>query len=173
MTGPDDHHRRSRISALTAIAAALDDPARLVHAVQGAADDEDAVRRISGAFDVDEWQAHALMDLQFGVLTPAHRSRVTAELALLRAAWGAPLEGELELTRRRRALLSVDGTERRFTAGGLPGLLDSVAAFLRSEIAAPRLRPVVLTVTGELAGPVGMTVLPDGSASLDYEDTDS
>jgi hypothetical protein len=173
MTTPDDHERRSRVLALTAIAAALDDPARLVQAVQGAADDEGALRRIGAAFDVDERQAQSLMDLQFGRLTLAHRSRVAAELALLRAEWGTPVEGELELTGGRSALLAVDGTERRFTAGDLPGLIDEVAAFLRTEIAVPRLRPVILTVSGGLAGPVGMTVLPDGTTSVDHEDPDS
>jgi hypothetical protein len=173
VTVPDDSQRRARILALSAVAAALHDPARLVHAVHAAADDADAVRRISAAFGVDERQAQTLMDLQFGVLTPAHRRRVTEELGLLLAPWGTPVEGALELTGRRRALLSVDGTERRFTAGGLPGLLDEVAAFLRTEIAVPRLRPVVLTVTGGATCPVGMTVLPDGSASFGYADADS
>ena len=98
---------------------------------------------------------------------------MAAELALLRAAWGTPVEGELELTGGRSALLSVDGTEHRVSAADLPGLLDEAAAFLRTEIAAPRLRPVVLAVTGAPAGPIGMTVLPDGRASFDYADADS
>jgi hypothetical protein len=81
-----------------------------------------------------------------------------------------PVAGELVLTGRRSALLSIDGADHRFTAGGIPGLLDEVAAFLRTDIAAPRLRPVVLTVTVGRAGPVRMAVLPDGNASFHYGD---
>ncbi|SOD94633.1 hypothetical protein [Blastococcus haudaquaticus] len=167
----DEDRRTERLAVLTAIGAALEDPIRLLQVITGAADDEDAVRRVAAAFAVTEPAARVLMDLQFGRLTRAARDRLTEELRILRADWGPPVEARLVLT-GRTALLSVDGTERRFTAGGVNALLDEVVGFLRSEIAVSRLRPVAVVVTGRAAGPVGMTVRPDGSASFGYEDRD-
>jgi hypothetical protein len=161
------------VRLLSAIEVALDDPVRLVHALQGAADDQDAVRQVGAAFDADEQVARALMDLQFGRLTAASRARLADELRILRTDWGAPVDGELTLTGRRSGVLTVDGAARRFTARGLSGLLDGVAAFVRTDIAVPRLRPVAVVVTGAPGGPVGMTVWPDGTASFDYEDAGS
>ena len=165
----DDDGRAARLAALSAIGSALEDPIRLLGIVADAYDDEDAVRKVAEAYDVDELPARALLDLQFGRLTRAARGRVTEALRILRAEWGPPVEAQLMLS-GRRAVLSVDGTEHRFTAGGVHGLLDEVAGFLQSEIAVPRLRPVSVVVTGRSAGPVGMTVRPDGSASFGYED---
>jgi hypothetical protein len=168
VTADAEHARQERLAALATVETALADPVRLVRALTDAEDDEDAVRRISAAFDVDEQQARVLMDLQFGRLTRAGRLQLTEELRILRTEWGPPVEAGLVLTGRRSAVLSTDGTEHRVTAGGLTGLLDRVVALLWTEIAVPQLRPVVVAVTGAVAGPVGMTVRPDGTASFDY-----
>ena len=169
--GTDDG-RAERLAVLTAMAAALEDPVRLFRVLTDAEDDEDAVREVAAAYDVDEPVARTLVDLQFRRLTRAGRSRLTEELRILRTAWGPPVQARLALT-GRRAVLSVDDGEQRFTASDAGALLDEVVGFLRSEIAVPRLRPVAVVVTGRATGPTGMTVRPDGSASFDYEEAGS
>jgi hypothetical protein len=165
-----DADRLEHLAVLIAIEAALDDPVRLAHVLAEADDDRDAVGRVTATFGVDERQALALLDLQFGRLTRAHRARLADELRVLRADWGPPVEGELVLTGRRTAVLSAEGTTRRLTARTLAALLDEVVALVRTTIAAPRLRPVVLTVTGATKGLAGVTVRPDGSASFDHHE---
>jgi hypothetical protein len=74
-----------------------------------------------------------------------------------------------ELHGRRQATLVLDGTEHRFRAGGLPGLLDELTDFLRVRVVLPHLRPVLLT-TGLPGGPTRITLWPDGGADYEYPD---
>lgn len=96
----DDHGCAARLAVPAAIEAALDDPVRLLHAVTGAEDDEDAVRRILEAYEVDPQvaRARALLGLRFGRFTRADRARLTAELRILRAGWGPPATTRLAVT---------------------------------------------------------------------------
>lgn len=89
MTGELEH----RLSILAAMEGALADPVRLVGALAGAADDEDAVQRVRDAFGLSEEQATAVLDLQFRRLHRAGRARVTDELAMLRADHGPAESG--------------------------------------------------------------------------------
>ncbi|MFP5372575.1 MAG: hypothetical protein ACLGI3_17760 [Actinomycetes bacterium] len=158
-----DDARRARIRVLSAIGAAAADPVRLLAAVQEAADDEDALRRVGEAFSVDEDLSQVLLDLRVGQLSGAFRSRVADELRLLGAEWGAPVEASLTVPGRRHGVLTVEGAEHRLRAGGWPALFDAVHAFLRDEVARPLLRPVVLTGGEAAGGPARWTVWPDGS----------
>lgn len=58
--------------------------------------------------------------------------------------------------------------ERRFTAGGVEGVLDRVTQHLLQDVAVPRLRPVVVEVSGAAGGPVRISVSPGSSASYEY-----
>jgi hypothetical protein len=93
---------------------------------------------------------------------------LAGELRVLRADWGAAIEAELRFTGRRSAVLTLDGTERRFAAGGAATVLDVVFRHLLDAVARPALRPVVATVTGLRGGPTGMTVTPGGDGHHDY-----
>lgn len=166
MNGPDG--RAQRISILAAYEAALADPVRLVGVLADAADDEGAVRRVRDAFGLSEEQAGAVLDLQFRRLHRVGRSRVADELAVLRAEWGPPLPGTLAFTSRRSAVLTLEEQEQRFTAGGGQAVLDRVTEHLLHDVAVPRLRPVVVEVSGRSGGPIRITVSPAYSASYEY-----
>ncbi|SDE41440.1 hypothetical protein SAMN05660485_00877 [Blastococcus fimeti] len=160
--------REHRLSILAATEAALADPVRLVGVLADAVDDEDAVRRVRDAFGLSAEQATAVLDLQFRRLHRAGRTRVTDEVAVLRAEWGPALPCTLRFTSRRSALLTVEEQERRFTAGGAQDVLDRVTEHLLHDVAVPRLRPVVVEVSGATGGPVRITVSPASSASYHY-----
>jgi hypothetical protein len=160
--------RAERLSALAAIEAVLADPARLVREVQEAVDDGDAVRRVAEAFGLDPDQAVVALDVQVRSFTPARRAQVAEELRVLRAEWGPPIEGHVHFASRRSAVLTLDGTERRFSAGGTGGVLDLLFTHLLGDVARPALRPVVARVTGLPAGPTRMTVTPGGQGTYDY-----
>ena len=168
MTDRREAARADKLSILAALEAGLADPVRLVRLLQEATDDEDAVRRLADAFGLAPEQATAVLDQQLRLLTPAHRQRLADEVRLLRAEWGPPLAGELRFATRRSAVLTLDGTERRFTAGGAIGVLDLAFRYLADEVARPSLRPVVATVTGLPGGPTRMTVTPGGDGDFDY-----
>ncbi|MDT0274638.1 hypothetical protein [Blastococcus goldschmidtiae] len=163
-------HRRELPGPLAAIDAALADPVRLVAVLVDAEDDEDAVRRVRDAFDLTDEQAGSVLDLQFRRLHRAGRARVAEELRVRRTEWGPPLPGTLTFSGRRSAVLTVDGQERRFTAGGVESVLSRVSARLLDEVATPGLRPVVVEVSGLPGGPVRFTVTPPGTASFEYDD---
>jgi hypothetical protein len=163
----DDDARRAKVRVLSAIEAAAEDPIRLVRAVLDATDDEDAVRRVGAAFGLDDDLARVLLDLQFRGLSRSSRARRVAELGLLRAAWGPPVEATLTVSGRRRGVLSVDGAEHQFMATGRQDLLLQVHAFLHEQIARPRLRPVVLVDADAADGRLFWTVQPDGSGSAE------
>jgi hypothetical protein len=69
---------------------------------------------------------------------------------------------------RRSAVLTLDGVQRRFTAGGADGVLHLLFRHLLEEVARPALRPVVATVTGLTGGPTRMTVAPSGDGHYDH-----
>lgn len=163
----DRDARRHKIRVLSTIAAAAANPLRLLEAVQGAADDEDAVRRVGEAFDLDEELSQVLLDLSFRQLSIGSRRRTADELRLLRAEWGPPIEATLAVTGRRQGVLAVDGAEHRFRASGRKALMGQVHAFLVEQVARPQLRPVVLTDTAAAGGPVRWTFRPDGSGTAE------
>jgi hypothetical protein len=165
-----DPHRGERLSVLVAIDAALTDPVRLIGILAQAADDDDAVRRLRDAFDLDDVQAQAVLDLQVRRVTPAHRARIAEELRVLRTDWGPPVEAAVRFTGRRSAVLAVDGTERSFRAGGVSGVLERIGAFVVEEIAVPRLRPVTATISGLPDGPIRMTYTPARNGHVEYPD---
>jgi hypothetical protein len=162
--------RREQLSILTAIETVLADPVRLIGLLQDAADDEDALRRVRQEFDLDRVHAEAVIDVQFRRVNRADRARIAEELRLLRAAWGSPSEASVRFTSRRSAVLSLDGAEHPFRAGGAQGVLDLVSEFVVAEVARPRLRPVVVTVTGLPGGPARMTLTPVGDGHYEYAD---
>jgi len=122
------------------------------------------------AYGVDRVGARAALDLQFSRVSRGGRRRIAEELAVLRAEWGPPVEGRVRFTSRGSAVLSLDGTERRFDAGGTDGVLDRLHAFLTEDVAVRRLRPVVATISGLPGGPTRMTVSPARSGSYEYPD---
>jgi hypothetical protein len=160
--------RAEKVSALAAIEAALADPARLAQVVQEAVDDEDAVRRVGEAFGLSRDQAVTALDVQVRSFTSARRAQVAEELRVLRAEWGPPIEGRVHFVSRRSAVLTLDGTERRFSAGGAGGVLDLLFHHLLDEVARPALRPVVVGVTGLRTGPTLMTVTPGGDGDFEH-----
>jgi hypothetical protein len=166
----DDEARRFQLSVLTAIEAALDDPVRLVQAVQDAEDDEDALTRVAESFGVDRLHAQTLLDLKFGGLSRLKRDAIREELRVLRTPWGEPLELDLRYSGRRSAVLVLNGTEHQFRAAGPPSLQMKIHLFLHERVARPQLRPVVLTETGLEDGPRTYTIRPDGSGSAEYPD---
>ena len=163
----DHDARRHTIRVLSAIEAAAADPLRLIEAVQDAADDEDAVRRVGEAFDLDETLSRVLLDLQVSSLSTGSRRRVADELRLLRAEWAPPIEATLTITGRRHGVLTVDGAQHRFGASGRQVRFDEVHAFVHEQVARPQLRPVVLTGGEAAGGPVRWTVRPDGSGTAE------
>jgi hypothetical protein len=168
--GRDRDPRAQRLAILAAVDAALADPVRLVGILGQADDDDDAVRSLRDAFDLDEEQAQAVMDLQVRRVTPRHRARIAEELRVLRADWGPPIETEVRFTGRRSAALTIDGTEHRFRAGGRNGVLEKLGAFVLEEVAVPRLRPVTATITGLPDGPIRMTFTPARAGHFEYPD---
>ena len=166
----DDGHRGERLRILSGIEAALADPVRLIGILLNAEDDEDAIARLMDAFGVDAVQAQAMLDLQMRRVIPAHRARIAEELRVLRAEWGPAIEVQVRFSGRRSAVLTIDGTERSFRAGGLHGVLDKIREFVLDEVALPALRPVVATVAGLPDGPIRMTVTPARSGRYEYPD---
>jgi hypothetical protein len=110
------------------------------------------------------------MDLQVRRVTPVHRALIAEEIRVLRADWGPQIEAEVRFTGRRSAVLTLDGTEHRFRAGGLNGVLQNIGAFVLEEIAVPRLRPVAATITGLPDGPIRMTFTPARDGHFEYPD---
>jgi hypothetical protein len=169
-TPHDDVHRAERLRILTAIEAGLADPVRLVGIVQAAADDEDAVRQLAQEYGLDDVQAQAMLDMQVKRVTVAHRALIAEELRVLRAEWGPPVEADVRFNGRRSAVLSIDAAEYSFRAGGAQGVLDRIAEFVLEEIAVPRLRPVVATITGLPDGPIRITYTPSRDGQYEYPD---
>jgi len=165
-----DDGRHERLSILTAIESALADPVGLLGILLDAADDGDAIARLMDAYGVEAVQAQALLDLQVRRVIPAHRARLAEELRVLRAEWGPAIEAQVGFSGRRSAVLTVDGTEHRFRAGGVNGVLEEIGAFLLEEVAVPRLRPVTATIGGLPDGPVRMTCTPARDANIEYPD---
>jgi hypothetical protein len=165
-----DLQHSERLSILAAIESALADPVRLVGILVESADGDDAVRRLRNAFGLDDVQAQAVLDAQFRQVTAAPRARLAEELRVLRADWGPTVEAHIEFTGRRSAVLSVDGTEHTFRAGGVQSVLDRIAEFLLDEVAIPRLRPVAATISGLPAGPIRMTYTPARNGRYEYPD---
>jgi hypothetical protein len=161
--------RRQEVgTTLAALDAALADPVRLVSLLADAEDERDAVRRLQAALDLSAEQARSVLSLQFGALTRARRARIAEDLAVVRAAWGPTLPATLAFSGRRSAVLTVDGEERRVTAGGVDGVLDRAVQLLVADVAVPRLAPVLVEVSGLPGGPERFTVLPSRSASFDH-----
>jgi hypothetical protein len=161
-------NRAEQLSALAALATAMADPVALVRLLQEATDDADAARLVREAFGLTAEQTETVLDNRNRLLTPAHRQRLADELTILRAEWGAPIQAHLRFTTRRSAVLTVAGTERRFTGGGADGVLDEVLRHLLDAIARPTLRPVVAGVTGLSGGPTRMTVTPSGDGDFEH-----
>ena len=162
--------RELRLSILAAIEAALADPVRLIGILQESADDDDALRRLTHSFGLDEVQARAVLDLQMRRVTTVNRVRVAEELRVLRAEWGPAIDAHVRFSGRRSALLSIEGTEHTFRGVGVANVLDRIGTFLRDEVAVPRLRPVAATISGLPDGPIRMTYSPAGSGSYEYPD---
>jgi hypothetical protein len=160
--------RTEKLAALAAIEAAVADPATLLGVLQEATDDEDALGRVGEAFELSPDQAMVVLDIQVRSFTPGRRAKLADELAVLRAQWGPPLEGRVHFSSRRSAVLTLDGAERRFTAGGTGGVLDLLHQHLFETVARPALREVVATVTGLPDGPTRMTVTPSGDGHFDH-----
>jgi len=166
----DHDARRERLAILAAMEAALADPAHLVGILQESADDDDAIGLLLDAYGLDAAQAQAVLDLQVRRVIPANRARIAEELRVLRAAWGPAVEAQVRFSGRRSAVLTVDGTEHRFRAGGVNGVLAAIGAFVLDEIAVPRLRPVTAMISGLPDGPIRMTYTPAGNGHFDYPD---
>jgi hypothetical protein len=166
----DDGHRGERFRILSAIESALADPVRLLGILLDSEDDDDAIDRLMDAYGVDAVQAQAMLDLQFRRVIPANRARLADELRVLRAEWGPPVMAHIEFTGRRSAVLSIDGAEHSFRAGGVHGVLDKIRDFALDEVAVPTLRPVVASVAGLPEGPVRMTITPSRDGRYEYPD---
>ena len=159
------NERSRKLRILTAIEAAAADPVRLAHALHGAVDDEDVVRRVGAAFGLDPELAATVLDQQIRGLGPAMRARRAEEIRILAAEWGPPLAVDAHVTGRSRLVLSIDGTEHRIRARGTNELLERMHVLLLDDLARPQLRPVIATVTGLRDGPMTWTVTPDGSGT--------
>jgi hypothetical protein len=166
----DSSHRGERLRILAAMEAALADPVRLIGILQESVDDDDAARRLMDAFGLDDVQARAVLDLQMRRVTAADRARIAEELRVLRADWGPMIEAHVRFSGRRSAVLSIEGAEHSFRAGGPHGVLDRIGEFLLDEVAVPRMRPVAATIDGLPEGPIRMTYTPARSGQYDYAD---
>jgi hypothetical protein len=170
VTGTKPGEVREALPALAAIEKVLADPARLVAVLAEAEDDEQATRSIAAAYGISPAHAAAVLDQQFRLLVRSRRAVVTEELRILRADWEEPREVALRVTGRRSAVLLLDGSEHRFTAGGLQSLLDRVAHFLHEQVVVPRLQPVVVATGLDGRDPVRLRVWPNGSIHFEYAD---
>ena len=161
---------RQGLPWLAAIDAAAGDPVQLVRLLLAADDRDDAVLRVAEHFGLTQEQADVVLDQQFAVLVGKRRGALAEQLRVLRAEWGPPMELDLHIRGRRSAVLVVDGTQHRFRAGGLQGLLDRVARFVLDEVAQPALRPVLLTtgLTGDW--PRVLRVWPGRTVEYEYAD---
>jgi hypothetical protein len=160
---------RQGLPWLEALETTSADPVRLAQVVHGAGSREDAVGAVATAFGLTPEQASVVLDNQLGGLTAGSRAARAEQLRILRAPWGEPVELRLRVHGRRSAVLDLEGTEHRFRAGGLAGLLEAVTSFLLDHVARPRLRPVL--VRTDLAGaPTTITVWPSGNAAYGYPD---
>lgn len=169
-TLPGEAAARQALPWLTALSTVAADPERLVRLVQGAEDREDAVRAVASAFALTPEQAETVLDNQFGMLVGSRRSALAQELEVLRAPWGEPLELVLDVHGRRSAAVAVDGTTHSFRATGLQGLLDEVAQFLLETVAAPRLRPVLVSTGLSGDWPRLLRIWPSRTVEYEYED---
>jgi hypothetical protein len=165
-----DDGRRERLSILTAIESALADPVRLLGILLDSEDDDDAIARLIDAFGVDAAQARSVLDLQVRRMIPTQRARIAEELRVLRTEWGPAIEAQVRFSGRRSAVLTIDGTEHRFRAGGVHGVLDKIRDFVLDEVAVPTLRPVVTSIAGLRAGTVRMTFTPSRDGRFEYPD---
>jgi hypothetical protein len=165
-----DDGRRERLSILTAIESALADPVRLLGILLDSEDDDDAIDRLMDAYGVDAVQAWSVLDLQVRRTIPAQRARLAEELRVLRTEWGPAIEAQVRFSGRRAAVLTIEGTEHRFRAGGVHGVLDKITAFVLDEVAVPTLRPVVASVAGLPDGPARMTLTPSRDGRFEYPD---
>jgi hypothetical protein len=157
--------RLHRLRVLTAVEAVAADPVRLAHALHEAVDDEDAGRRVATAFGLEPELAAVVLDQQIRTLAPSLRARRAEEIRVLAAEWGPPVAVDAHVTGRSRLVLSVEGTEHHIRGRGTDELLERLNDLLVEQVARPRLRPVIATVTGLRAGPMTWTVTPDGSGS--------
>jgi hypothetical protein len=167
---PGEVEARQGLPWLAALDAVAADPVRLVRALREAEDRDDAVRAVSAAFALAPEQAALVLDNQFGMLVGNRRSALAEELDVLRAPWGEPLELELDVQGRRRAAVVVDGAARSFRATGLQGLLDAVATFLVEAVAAPQLRPVLVSTGLSGDWPRLLRIWPSRRIEYEYED---
>jgi hypothetical protein len=158
------------VRILAAMEAVLADPAGLMQILGECADDEDAIVRLTQDFALDRIQAQAVLDLQVRRVTAANRARIAEELRVLRAEWGPPVQAQVRFTGRRSAVLSIDGAEHSFRAGGVHSVLDRIGRFVLDEVALPALRPVAATITGLPDGPIRMTYNPSRDGRCEYAD---
>ena len=169
-TLPGEAAARQALPWLTALSAVAADPERLVRLVQGAQDRDDAVRAVGSAFALTPEQAGVVLDNQFGMLVGSQRSALAEELEVLSAPWGEPLELALDVHGRRSAAVTVDGTAHSFRATGLQSLLDQVAQFLLQTVAAPQLRPVLVSTGLSGDWPRLVRIWPSRIVEYEYED---
>jgi hypothetical protein len=165
---PGEAAARQGLPWLTALETVAADPVRLVRVLQAADDRDDAVQAVAAAFELTSDQASVVLDNQFGMLVGSRRTALADELDVLRAPWRETLDLELRISGRRAAVV-VDGTEHRFRAGGLQGLLTEVAQFLQETVAEPQLRP--LKVTTGLSGdwPRLLRIWPSRMIQYEYD----
>jgi len=169
-TLPGEAAARQALPWLTALSTVLADPERLVRLVRGAENRDDAVRAVGAAFALTAEQAGVVLDNQFGMLVESRRSALAEELRVLEAPWGGPLELTLDVHGRRSAAVTVDGATHSFRATGLQGLLDEVAQFLLETVAAPTLRPVLVSTGLSGDWPRVLRIWPSRVVEYEYED---
>jgi hypothetical protein len=167
---PGEAAARQGLPWLTALETVAADPERLVGVLRAAENRDDAVRAVGSAFALTPEQADVVLDQQFSMLVGTRRSAVTEELDVLRAPWGEPLEVALDVQGRRSAAVVVHGSRHAFRATGLQGLLDEVARFLLEAVAAPSLRPVLVTTGLSGDWPRLLRIWPSRILEYEYED---
>jgi hypothetical protein len=165
---PGEVSARQALPQLAALETVLTDPVRLVQVLAQAEDREAGVQALGTAFGLTPEQASGVLDNQFGLLLRSRRAAVAEEIRVLRAPWGPPMELALVRTGAGAAVV-VDGVEHAFAVGAREQLLDEVTRFLLTEVAVPRLRPVLLT-TDLPGGPSLVRIWPGRTAEFDPPD---
>jgi hypothetical protein len=155
---------RQALPILSAVAAVLAHPERLVRVLAAADDDEAAVAALASEFDLEPDQARAVLDQQFRLLTRAGRAALGAEVRVLEAEWGEPIAASVVLYGNRGGLLAVEGSEYHLSGRNVAGVLEAAAGQLREAVAVPRMAPVRVAVSGTQVAE--MTVWPTGAASF-------